>query len=114
MYNKNWQEIMKDELSAYCILHWWNCGKKTLDFKGTLKDLMKKQGITFCKRKTDREGVYMFYFKSERDIRFKVKSSVEEFRFVAKQFIQMELVRMGDKTQLQVHNTWRPTVTVNF
>lgn len=102
------------ELSTYCELHWWNLGKKTLSFKGELKDLLKEQKITFTKRKTDNEYIYTFIFKSAYGISFKVNGSIMDFPHLAKQFIQMELVRMGDKSQLYVAGVWRPTVNVNF
>jgi hypothetical protein len=107
MYN------IKKELKTYCELHWWSMGKKTLAFKGELKDLLKAQNITFTKRKTEYEGIYTFIFRSTNGISFKVRGQLYEFSHYAKQFIQMELVRMGDKSQLHVSGTWRPTVTVN-
>jgi len=105
---------MKQELETYCELHWWNMGKKTLSFKGELKDLLKEQKITFTKRKTEHKGIYNFYFKNSYGISFKVRGQISDFSHSAKQFIQMELVRMGDKSQLYVSGVWRPTVTVNF
>ena len=41
---------MKQELETYCELHWWNMGKKTLDFKGSLSHLLAKQRITYSKK----------------------------------------------------------------
>lgn len=105
---------MKRELNTYCELHWWNMGSKTLSFKGRLEDLLKEQNITFSKRKTENEFIYTFNFKSAYGISFKKNSTLIDFPHLAKQFIQMELVRMGDKSQLYVANTWRPKVTVNF
>lgn len=105
---------MKEKLNTYCELHWWNMDKITLSFKGDLKDLLKEHNITFTKRKTETDGIYTFYFKSAYNITYKVKSTIFDFPFHAKQFIQMELVRMGDKSQLYVSGTWRPTVNVNF
>ena len=105
---------MNDELNTYCELHWWNMGTKTLSYKGNLKDLLKEQNITFTKRKTEKEGIYNFYFKSAYNITFKTVGVINDFRHHAKQFIQMELVRMGDKSQLYVSGAWRPTVNVNF
>ena len=104
---------IKEGLRTYCELHWWNMGKKTLSFKGNLKDLLKEQHITFSKRKTDAEGIFAYNFKCPYGISFKTKDTIEGFPHIAKQFIQMELVRMGDKSQLYVSGTWRPTVTVN-
>jgi len=105
---------INNELKTYCELHWWNMGKKTLSFKGELKDLLKKQNITFTKRKTEIEGIYSFNFKCPYNITFKARGTINDFKHYAKQFIQMELVRMGDKSQLYVSGAWRPTVNVNF
>jgi len=104
---------IKKELETYCELHWWNMGRKTLSFKGELKDLLKKQDITFTKKKTDSEGIFTFTFKNTSGITFKTTDTIEGFSHKAKQFIQMELVRMGDRSQLYVAGVWRPTVTVN-
>lgn len=103
-----------NHLDTYCELHWWNMGKKTLSFKGILRELLKEQKITFSKTKTDNEGIYLFKFKSAYDITWKVRGTINDFSHYAKQFIQMELVRMGDKSQLYVSGVWRPTVNVNF
>jgi len=105
---------IQKELETYCELHWWNMGRKTLSFKGRLKDLLNEQKISFTKRKTDLEGIYIFKFKSPYGITFEVKCPTHDFKHNAKQMIQMELVRMGDKSQLYVSGSWRPTVNVNF
>lgn len=105
---------IKKELETYCELYWWNGGRKTLSFKGNLKDLLKEQKITYTKRKTEIGGIFTFYFKSSYNVSFKVNGLISEFKHYAKQFIQMELVRMGDKSKLYVEGAWRPTVTVNF
>lgn len=104
---------MKNELETYCELYWWNMGRKTLSFKGQLKDLLKLQQITFTKAKTKIDGFYTFKFRNPFGITFKVNGSISDFRHYAKQFLQMELVRMGDKSQLYVSGAFRPTVTVN-
>ena len=104
---------MKDQLEKHCELHWWNGGRKTLSFKGTLAELLEKQGVKYTKRKTENEGIYTFYFKNSHGISFKPTGLISDFAHLAKQFMQMELVRMGDKSQLYVSGVWRPTVTVN-
>ncbi len=105
---------IETELQKYCELHWWNMGKKTLSFKGELKDLLKEEKITYTIKKTDKLGLFMFTFKNDNGITFKKRGILEDFSFLAKQFIQMELVRMGDKSQLYVSGTFRPKVNVNF
>lgn len=107
-------ETFKSQLETYTELHWWNGGRKTLSFQGTLKDLLKNQSITYTKRKSDREGLFNYTFKNNYGITFKYRGTINDFSHLAKQMIQMELVRMGDKSQLYVSGCWRPTVTVNF
>jgi hypothetical protein len=104
---------MKKELQTYCELYWWNCGRKTRSFKGVLSDLLTAQKISFTKTKTTTDGIFCFKFKSAYNITFKVNCAIYDFSHYAKQFIQMELVRMGDKSTLYVAGAWRQTVTVN-
>ena len=104
---------IKSKLETYCELYWWNMGRKTLSFKGNLGDLLRQQNITFTKKKTEIDGLFTFHFKSAYGISFKTKGPIHDFTHLAKQAIQMELVRMGDKSQLYVSGSWRPTVNVN-
>lgn len=108
------KNAFKNELQTYCTLHWWNMGKKTLEFKGQLEVLLKEKKITYKIYNTDIEGVYKYSFKSAYGISFITTGVKQDFAHVAKQFIQMELVRMGDKAQLYVNDVWRHTVNVNF
>ncbi len=108
------KKIFKQELETYCTLHWWNIGKKTLSFKGNLSDLLKRNNVSYSIRKTDNEFVYQYIFKNSYGITFKAKATRIEFPFLAKQFLQMEFCRMGDKVSLYVQGVWGPTVTVNF
>lgn len=105
---------MKNILKTYCELHWWNGGAKTLNFRGTLKDLLTHQSITYTKTKTDHEGLYTFIFRTQSGITFKTLSTIQGFADSAKRIVQMELVHMGDKSRLYVQGAFRPTVTVNF
>lgn len=105
---------IETELQKYCELHWWNMGKKTLSFKGELKDLLISERISYSIGETDRLGLFMFTFKNDNGITFEKRGILEDFAFLAKLFIQMELVRMGDKSQLYVRGVSRPKVNVNF
>lgn len=106
-------KIIKKQLKTYCELYWWNMGRKTCSFKGELKDLLKDECITFTKRKTKDTGIYTFYFKNSHGISFKSKNPITDFSYLAKIMLQIGLVRMGDKAELYVRGTWRPTVSVN-
>lgn len=104
---------LKNELDTYTELYWWNFRKKTLSYKGDLRGLLKEMNISYTKKKTKMDGIFEYRFKSEYGITFKTTGTINDFRHKAKQFIQMELVRMGDKSTLFVQGTWRPIVTVN-
>ena len=105
---------LKEQLKTYCELNWWNMGKKTLSFKGTLCELLKKEKVKYTCKKTDSEHSYLFKFKNPHGIKFESRGLLSDFPHLAKQFMQMELVRKGDKSQLYVAGVWRPLVTVNF
>jgi len=105
---------IKKQLETYTELHWWNMGKKTLSYKGNLKELLKIQGISYTKRKTEHTGLFKYVFKNDYGVSFKQRGTITDFSHFAKQMMQMELVRMGDKSKLYVNGCWRPTVTVNF
>ena len=105
---------LEEQLKTYCELHWWNMGKKTLSFKGPLSELLKQQKIKYTCTRTDSEHCYLFKFKNPHGIKFESRGLLSDFPHLAKQFMQMELVRMGDKSKLYVEGVWRPTVTVNF
>ena len=105
---------LEKHLDTYCELHWWNMGKKTLSFKGTLSELLKLHDVKYTCTRTDSEHSYLFKFKNPYGIKFESRGLLSDFPHLAKQFMQMELVRMGDKSKLYVEGVWRPTVTVNF
>ena len=106
---------MNQELSTYCELFWWNFGKKTTSYKGDLRGLLKENNIKFSTRNSKEvQGLRDFYFKSAYGLSWKVRGTTFDFKHFAKQFIQMELVRMGDKSKLYVQGCPRPTVSVNF
>ena len=105
---------LKEQLKTYCELHWWNMGKKILSFEGRLSELLKQQKIKYTCTRTDSEHLYKFRFTNLNGITFVQRGTLLDFPHLAKQFIQMELVRMGDKSQLYVQGAWRPKVTVTF
>ena len=106
---------LNENLQTHCTLHWWNGGKKTLSFKGTLEDLLKEQKITFTKTRTKSEyEIYTFKFRNPYGITFKTNGVMNDLPFLAKQFIQMEMCRMGDRAELYVAGVCRPRVNVNF
>jgi len=103
-----------EKLTNHCTLYWWNMGTKTLAFKGTLGELLEKNKIQYLKRKTMTQGINTYHFKNQHGLSFKTTGVDWQLPDIAKQFLQMELVRMGDKATLHVEGViWRPKVTVN-
>ena len=107
------KNLFNTEYNTFCTLHWWNGGKKTLSFKGNLIDLLKEQKVNFKIKKAETEGIFNYTFKNSFGITFKAKGVRQDFAFYSKQFLQMELCRMGDKATLYVQGVWRSTVTIN-
>lgn len=77
-------------------------------------DLHHTHDVKYTCKRTDSEHCYLFKFKNPHGIKFESRGLLSDFSHLAKQFMQMELVRMGDKSKLYVEGAWRPTVTVNF
>ena len=69
--------------------------------------------MAFSIRKTNTDGIFKFHFKNHYGISY-TTGTLSDFGHFAKQAIQMELVRLGDKSQLYVDCSWRSRVTVNF
>jgi hypothetical protein len=77
-------------------IYWWNCGNKTLDFKGSLKDYLEKRNIKYT---TTKEGNYKFKFTVGRT---KVESVESNFDSGAFTVIKLYLTAMGDKTIIEM------------
>ena len=104
----------KNELETYCSLYWWNFGKKTKSFEGKLIALLKNQKVTFkITKKKDSDFQFNYTFTNPFGITFKVIGMKKDFPHYAKQFLQMEMCRIGDKSTVFVQGVWRPTVTIN-
>ena len=103
----------KNELETPCLEYWWNFRKKTLSFEGTLKELLEFHKIKYTIKRTENKGIYEYGFKSQHSLSFRERGTIADFRYSAKRFVQMELVRMGDKSTLYVFGAFRPSVTVN-
>lgn len=101
-------------LETYCESHWWNRGKKTLYFKGTLKELLKRHSLIFEIEKVECPYSCIVHFKNPNGISFTQKDLLSNFVQNAKLFIQFEMVRYGTKSQLFIKDTIHPNVTVNF
>lgn len=105
---------LKEELNTYCEVHWWNMGRKSIAYKGTLIGYLSKIDARY-KRKKSKDFGYHYTFSisvGSGDIRYRVRI-VNNYDFVreAQKFIQMYLSYMGDKSQIYLTN--HRTRTVN-
>ena len=105
------EKILKENI----IIHWWNFGKKTLDFKGTVKEYLNKNKVKLNLK---------YYQDEEHDFErclIKVKFScgnLTEINFVChnledavRMIININLSYMGDKAKFEFLGRNR---TINF
>jgi hypothetical protein len=93
-------------------LHWWNFGKKTLDFKGTINDYLKDKNFKVSTVRHPRsKDVYGFRFK------FEVSGQVvtldiyhQKYEVASIKAIQLFLTLLGDRALIQ---SVYKTLTVN-
>ena len=99
----NYKKTLEEK--SLCI-HWWNMGKKTLDFKGSYGDYLKKKGIKFRVEKGEESNILNFTISlSSSIIKLKISCSGNEFDFIGccDRAIILFLTQLGDKTIFQTH-----------
>ena len=105
------EKILKENI----IIHWWNFGKKTLDFNGTVQEYLEKNKVKMSIR---------YYQDEEHNFErclIKVKFScgnLTEINFVChnledavRMIININLSYMGDKAKFEFLQRTR---TINF
>ena len=105
------EKILKENI----IIHWWNFGKKTLDFKGTVKEYLNKNKVEIkIKYYQDEEHNFerniisaKFTCGQFQEVKF-VCHSLED---VVRMVINFNLAYMGDKAQFEFSGRKR---TINF
>ena len=108
---KKKKKILKENI----IIHWWKFGKKTLDFKGTVKEYLNKNKVEIqIKYYQDEEhnferNIITAKFKCGQfqEIKFKCHSLEDTVRMI----INFNLAYMGDKAQFEFSGRKR---TINF
>ena len=108
-YNK---EQLNKYLNSNLLIHWWNFGSKTLCFKGSVKEYLEREKITYkvtLRKDTNFEQLF-----------FKVKFSVGSMNYnftcysiddVVRMSINIRLSYLGDKANYTLNNRTR---TINF
>ena len=105
------ENILKENI----IIHWWNFGKKTLDFKGTVEEYLNKNKVKLTVKYYQDED-----HNFERNIinaKFKC-GQFQEVKFVChsledtiRMIINFNLSYMGDRAQFEFLGRKR---TINF
>ena len=95
-YQEQVANMLAASLQKEIIIHWWNYGKKTLDFKGSLEDCLKSKKITY-ESKENTSG-YIFKINVSNGVTFDTHSDFETSAFIA---LKMYLVYLGDKAQIK-------------
>ena len=95
------EKILKENI----IIHWWNLGKKTLDFKGTVKEYLNKNKVKLTvKYYQDEEHNFerclisaKFKCGQFQEVKFICHSLEDTIRML----INFNLAYMGDKAQFE-------------
>lgn len=91
-------------LETPITIYWWNFGKKTLDFQGTLKDYLKRKGIKVTYKKYPlypEMYTYTFRYDIGGGMVYKYRGNYFGFLGAVKDVICFGLVYMGDKAQVE-------------
>jgi len=83
----------KDEKKGISI-YWWNFGRKTLDYKGPLKDYLRDKGIT--SRRVKNRFRFKIPLCSTRAV---LESGRTDYAGAASDAIQVFLLLLGAKTR---------------
>ena len=105
------EKILKEKI----IIHWWNFGKKTLDFKGTVKEYLNKNKVKLTvKYYQDEEHNFerclisaKFKCGQFQEVKFVCHSLEDTIRMI----INFNLSYMGDKAKFEFLGRTR---TINF
>ena len=105
------EKILKEKI----IIHWWNFGKKSLDFNGTVQEYLKKNKVKISIRYYQDEDhnfercmvTAKFFCGQFQEIKFKCHSLEDTVRMI----INFNLAYIGDKAQFEFSGRNR---TINF
>ena len=105
----------ENTLKKNVIIHWWNFGKKTLDFNGTIQEYLDKNKVKLSiKYYQDEDHNFersiisaKFQYGQFQEIKFKCHSLEDAIRMI----INFNLAYMGDKAQFEFSGRKR---TINF
>ena len=105
----------ENTLKKNVIIHWWNFGKKTLDFNGTVQEYFVKNKVKlYIKYYQDEDHNFersiisaKFQYGQFQEIKFKCHSLEDVIRMI----INFNLAYMGDKAQFEFSGRKR---TINF
>ena len=105
----------ENTLKKNVIIHWWNFGKKTLDFNGTIQEYLDKNKVKLSiKYYQDEDHNFersiisaKFQYGQFQEIKFKCHSLEDVIRMI----INFNLAYLGDKAQFEFLGRKR---TINF
>ena len=105
------EKILKENI----IIHWWNFGKKTLGFKGTVQEYLDKNKVKISiKYYQDEEHNFercLISAKFKRGQFQEVKFVCHSLEDAIRMIINFNLAYMGDRAQFEFSGRKR---TINF
>lgn len=110
-YNKDQRQRT---MNTYLVIHWFNCGKKTLDFKGTAKEYLQREQIKYTVTPILHKDLNIETLK----IRCKfscgslnIDFTTNTFEDMVRMCINIRLSYMGDKATFSFYGRTR---TINY
>ncbi len=101
---KNLKEYQIKEINRIndcnLLIHWWNGGKKTLDFKGTVKEYLRANKIPIKLQNVVNGNSEMLVVKVKNNIgRININFTINDYEQAVKQIIFQRLSYLGDKAK---------------
>lgn len=88
------------------LIHWWNCGKKTLDFNGSVSDYLKRNKDISIKLSgyTDGETSRLIVKVKHEIGQMTINFKCYEYELAIQQIVFQRLSYMGDKAKFSFNN----------
>lgn len=108
-YNKDEKERT---MNAELVIHWFNFGKKTLDFRGTAKEYLEREKIKYTVTQREDMGIELLKIRCKFICgNLNMDFTTSNFEDMIRMCINIRLSYMGDRAAFTFLNRTR---TINY
>ncbi len=94
-------------------IYFWNQGKKTLAYSGSVLEYLKQKGVKMRKTKSkEYEGIYTFNYSfnvGTHSVKFQDRQTIENWIFSMKKVVNLYLTTLGYKSEFRIENLFVST-----